>query len=499
MHFTKPKFKLVVFNQSQQSQDAILAFLGRIGQFVLVFASMRVMTQMLSPSEVGHIVLITTATAFFALCFVNPVGMYFNRRLHSWKSSDRIRKNFHWYVVYLIIVCLLSIVIIIGIGHLNILPDGVSQLWLITLVCTSLFFNTSIQTIIPSLNLIGRVLPFMVLNLAVIGLGLFFASISVLVFSPIAEYWLSGIILAQALILPFAYRVFFGPNRSTEARLKKPEFQEIRLVFSFSWPITIAVLLQWFQMQGYRFFLEASFGLEALGMYAAGYGIAASLTSASETILTTWFQPRFYRSADSVDELEREYAWRHYSRAMVPGSILALTALLAAAPSLPRIMLGPAFHDTVLFVMLGAFSEWTRVMVGIVSLEAHRRMSTSRLVVPYVSGVFITYGTLFSLLNILGINAAPVSVGLGGLVITILLLRYVFKVNNKNKMGFEPNLFSAGKFFMYLIILLLCTSTALILQLNWLDLSNTLIAVFGCLIILVIWTGFAWYYFKNFT
>ncbi len=49
----------------------------------------------------GKVSLITTTTALFALFFVNPVGMFINRRMHAWIAAKSFRSYFHLYVGYL--------------------------------------------------------------------------------------------------------------------------------------------------------------------------------------------------------------------------------------------------------------------------------------------------------------------------------------------------------------------------------------------------------------
>src|SRR5580698_3094950 len=59
-------------------------FVGRGAQFLLALATVRVGTTLLSPAEMGRVSLVVTTTGFFIFLLVNPVGMFINRRLHSW-------------------------------------------------------------------------------------------------------------------------------------------------------------------------------------------------------------------------------------------------------------------------------------------------------------------------------------------------------------------------------------------------------------------------------
>jgi O-antigen/teichoic acid export membrane protein len=196
---------------------------------------------------------------------------------------------------------------------------------------------------------------------------------------------------------------------------------QVRRLFDFCWPVALAAGMNWAQMQGYRFLLAERVGLAELGMFAAGYGLAASLMAAMETVLTTWFQPKFYRQANASDRETRASAWQKYAAIMLPSSMLGFSALVASAPYLTVIMLGPAYQDSWRYVMLGALAEWTRVLVGLFGLIAHLGMNTRTLILPNLIGCSVTYAILLWLQPKFGLDAAPVSVAVGGFVVAAYL------------------------------------------------------------------------------
>jgi len=405
----------------------LLTLFGRLAQFALMFASVRIMTELLSPAEMGKAVLLTTATAFFALLLVNPVGMYFNRRLHAWMDAGRTRERFHTYLFYLLAVCVVAALSLGLADQWGLDLGGVSLPWVLSLICGSLFFNTCVQTLVPSLNMVGRHRAFIALTLGHLAAGLVASIVLNRIAPPSAERWLLGALLGQVVFSGVAYGVFFRPgSRVTAAPAGPSPFHRDKLwqMAMFCWPIALAVLLQWLHMQGYRFVLAQAFGLTELGLYAAGYGVAASLMAAADTILTTWFQPRFYRMVNSDSAAERDGAWRAYAQVMVPASLLAVTATVAAAPSLPRILLGASFHDTTLFVVLGALAEWTRMLVGVFGLNAHRHMATHKLLLPSLLGALLTYAVLWLCMPRLGIASAALGVWVG----SMLSLFYLYGV-----------------------------------------------------------------------
>ncbi|MFG6486786.1 lipopolysaccharide biosynthesis protein [Roseateles sp. BYS78W] len=462
----------------------LITLIGRLVQFALMFASVRIMTQLLSPADMGRVALITTATALFALFLVNPVGMFFNRRLHAWVQQGVARVRFHLYLVYLAGVCLFASGALWVAARLGVDIGGASLTWAAILICGSIFFSTMVQTLVPSLNMVGRPRAFIALTLGTLVTGLVASVLLIHFTGQSAEHWLTGILLAQVLFSLVSYRVFFGARTAKTHEPSPLTADKLRQMAKFCGPIAIAVLLQWAHMQGYRFLLAERFGLAQLGLYAAGYGLAASLMSAAETILTTWFQPQFYRDVNAEDPLRRDRAWATYASVLIPASLLAVTALIAAAPSLPRVMLGPAFHGVSDFVVLGALAEWARMMVGMIGLNAHRHMATRALIVPNILGALATYAAFYALAHTIGMAAAPLAVFLGGLSIVAFLYGVTYAGDAHMTIDF-PRLLPATA------TMAACAALAYASQ-TWLDLSQRSVPLLACLGIGAVWSLLAW-------
>lgn len=416
----------------------LITLIGRLVQFVLMFASVKIMTNLLTPVEMGKVVLITTSTSLFALFLVNPVGMFINRRMHAWVDAGSFRSYFRLFVGYLIAVSLVAAIALLAGFRLGLDLGGAKLPWVLALVCGSLLFNTIATTLVQALNMVQRVQAFTVLTI-----GTLITSLGMSVWlnhstTPSAEHWLAGTLLGQTLFGAIAYAVFFRNRPSPRCGQLRIDRTQWNVMLSFCWPIGLAVLLQWLHMQGYRFLLAERFGLAQLGLYAAGYNVAASLISAMETLLTTWYQPIFYRMANSPDAAQRDQAWSVYASVMLPVSALGMTALVAVSPSLPKVLLGAAFHDAGRYVMLGALAEWARMLVGLVGLNAHRHMSTRRLIVPNLLGMIATYLVLLATITPLGLAAAPVAMFVGSCTVIAYLWLHTYRDDPHAKLAWRP-------------------------------------------------------------
>lgn len=395
---------------------------GRLAQFLIALVSVRVMTTLLPPDELGKVSLITTSTAFFALFLINPVGMFVNRRLHGWLDSGVLKHYVHVYGLYIVAVAAAASVLVAAAMQAGLLEIGVAPAAVAALVAASLVFNTINQTLVPSLNMVGRVKPFIALTLGTLLASLCLSVTFVRSFGPTAPWWLAGLIAGQAIFAAWGYGVFFEHGRA--AGVPAPiDRQRLRSLAAFCWPAAIAVGLNWAQMQGYRFLIASESGLVELGLFTAGYGIAAAMLSAMEQILTTWFQPTFYRDANSANARSHDQAWRRYASVMLPLSIVGLFAVLAGARDLVALMLGPAYQSVAPYVMLGAFAEWSRVLVGVFVLIAHLKLRTALLIVPSAIGAALTLLLIAVLLPRYGLYTAPLSVAVGGLAVCVFLHR----------------------------------------------------------------------------
>jgi O-antigen/teichoic acid export membrane protein len=277
--------------------------------------------------------------------------------------------------------------------------------WLVLLVSGSLLFNTLNQTYIPSLNMLGFAGWFIVLTLATQVVGLSLAVFLTIHVAPRAEYWLLGMLLSQTLIAITAMIIFERKTQSQVAGGKSNDrltSMYIGTLFKFAWPLSIAVGLGWLQSQGYRFVMERTSGLAELGLFVAGYSISAGIIAAFESVLTTYFQPQFYKRINTNDLAERAAAWNAYASALFPALLVTVFFIGGLSDELSRILFGPAFQSASTFVLWGALAEAARVLAGAYSLVAHAQMKTRLLLLPNATGALLAVGLAAVLIPSLG-------------------------------------------------------------------------------------------------
>lgn len=391
---------------------------------------MRVASTLLSPEEVGKVSLVVATTAFFALFFVSPVGMFLNRRLHSWQINGVARHYFFYYLYYLLLVSILAAVFLYFLQIYGWLNIEIRFVWLATLVCGSIFFSTITLTAIPSLNLLGNRKIFLILSIAMAASSLLCSILFVYLNDPVAHYWLVGQLIGQTFIGVIGVNLllkFLRNSKKNQAPMAIYS-QQLQALFRFAWPVALAAGLYWVQAQGYRYVLESKLGLMQLGFFVAGYGISAGLISGFESILTTYFQPRLYRDVSMGNLSDQGRAWRIYASSVTPLLVLTVAFILMLAPELTHLFLGENFQSSEKYLIWGGLAECARVLIGVYSLIAHVFMRTKWLIVPNVIGAVSSI--LFCTLLIPEYGAAGVGMGLvasGFLVVLamhFLLMRY---------------------------------------------------------------------------
>lgn len=393
---------------------------GNAAQFILLLLIMRLATGYLPPQEMGRLSLLTAATAFFALFLVNPVGMFINRRIHAWDTLGRARYYLKLHWLYLLVISLVAAASLAALNRIHAFGFQFNTAWLLLLVCGSLLFNTVNQTAIPSLNLLEFRGRFVALTLVTIGSGLLSSWLLVRAFEPVAEYWLLGLLIGQAVFAVIGAKLFFD-KLQPEIPVQAPSGAHLKLLFHFAWPVAISVGFNWLQTQGYRFFVADSLGLAALGLFVAGYGISAGLMAAFESVLTTYFQPKFYKRVSNNNLAEQSLAWNEYAGAILPSLMLVTFLLAGLAPEFTRFMVGPAYQSSSQYVIWGVLAEGARVLAGVYSMSAHAKMKTRLLLVPNFIGAVICIALIWALAPAMGAHGVGLARSLAGIGVMVAL------------------------------------------------------------------------------
>ena len=400
----------------------ILIALGRVVQMLLMVVTMRVATTFLPPAEMARVFLISSAVALYASIFINPVGMFMNRRLHSWNARGMVRYYYNYFWLYLLFAGMVTSVSMAVFVSAHLLVFHMELNWLLFLIFGSTLISTANQVVIPGLNLLGYRTWFVYLTLATTAASLVMASLMMIFIQPRTEYWLLGLLIGQLLMVFVGGLVFYK-------HIKSPDYQgdsaigmssnHVKLMWRFAWPIIISAGLLWVQTQSYRFFMEGSLGLVQVGLFVAGYGVSAGIIAGFESVFTTYYQPIFYKHVSGEDVAAQGKAWTNYAGAILPSLLLVGFFLVAAATELTRLLLGDSYRDSSQFLVWGAIAELARVANGVYGMVAHARMKTKLLLFPNMIGVVISVTVMLWLMPKYGAAGVGVALVLAGIAVFI--------------------------------------------------------------------------------
>ena len=400
------------------SKEIIVLIAGRLAQALLSIAVLRAMTAFLSPLEAGRYFLFISLASGFSFFLINPVGMYINRKLHSWQRGRTILDRFGVFNIYTLLSALAALAF--SMLWVTLTGSGLDiPLWLFGCgVAAYLYFNTWNMTLVPALNMLGHRVAFVTLTVLTMGLGLGLAVLAVTGLRPAAFYWVSGQTAAMAVIALIGLLLIkkntgevFSGTRRVLAALDRPSVQGVK---AFALPLAGATIFMWMQLQGYRLVVEARAGAELLGYLAIGLGIAGSLGAVMESLVQQVYYPGFYRKVSSADPAARAGAFSALTEKAFPAYIILFFFTVSLAPQLAALLVDAKFGGVVPFIIFGAFTEILRMAGNVLASAAHSEMRTRILIKPYayggaalLAGVYLAAGapereTLVPLAMILG-------------------------------------------------------------------------------------------------
>ncbi len=374
--------------------DFITILLGRGLQGVTLIVSIRLMTTLLSTEEAGRYYILLGLTAFFALFLVSPVGNYVNRKTHDWYRDGTISKNLAVVWLYLLAVSVVAFLILLAIRSLAGVGTDVTLIWLIVLVIGSILFNTANVTVITIINMLGNRIWFIAFSILTLWLGLGLSSLFVIKFGARAEYWLAGLIVGQLLIfLPsYWYLIRRLSHLENEPGFSSPCISRVNAMsspFHFAWPLAITAGLSWVQTQSYRFVLGYVGGLESLGLFAVGFGIATAIMAAFYDIFSLYYYPIFYKQISTADSEGKRLAWNESAVYLFPAAILMAAFIIALGPYLAKLLVAAHFLGAEHFIIWGALSQLAFILGAGFQMLAQAEMRTTWLIRPSITGAVV--------------------------------------------------------------------------------------------------------------
>lgn len=377
--------------------EVVILAVGRALMALSTIFTIRVMTALLTPAEIGRLNIILSVGGGFLLILISPVGLYMTRRLISWQRNRQAWASLKKFGAFLLGVAALNA--LVAAGYHRFIGIDIGIWWLVLLVSSSILFSAGNSSFSSVINMLGHRGIFVTASVSTVLVGLLLSATFVIRLGSTAEYWLAGQLFAQAVVLLLVLRYLRNCFRDESAVHGESAGDfNFKAIFPFAWPLSIGVIFYWLQTQGYRFAVESKYGVESLGHFAVGFGIGTSIMQAFEAVFNQFYLPIFYREISGVDDAEKTLVWNRYAAAFIP--FIIITAAFAASNSriIGRILVPTGYEGIEYVLVIGVVAESIRLVVTLLSMVSHAKYEMSPLILPGMVGALVAVG---------GIIAAP--------------------------------------------------------------------------------------------
>ena len=365
-------------------------------QILIMLVSIRILTTLLSPGEVGNYYLAISILAFFNLVFLNPPGVYFSRHLLEWYRSKNLFNALVLFLLWILIVTLIAVPIVVILFEISNYEQKFNYYMFIVFVLLSIIISTAHRNITYGLNTIGHRKEFVYVLTITLFFGLLFSTGLIYFFKPKSLLWLYGIIISETVIIYFAFKFFVKGNLLEIKKIKEVlNIERLKKILVFTFPIAITTFLMWGQTISYRFIIDYKYSAEVLGYMAIGLGVSSSIFGSLEAIVTQYFNPIFLKDILDSTKEERAKAWNKMASIIVPIYLFTLVFVISMSEKLIFILADNQFHDSYHYTMVGAFIEFFRVTSNLLDSISQSELKTNKTILPYFIGFTVVIFSLF--------------------------------------------------------------------------------------------------------
>ena len=407
-----------------KKSDLYIIILGRVLQIIIMLFSMKLLTTLLSPKEIGNYYIILSILAFFNLVLLNPPGMYFSRHILQWQKSKNLLNALFIFIIWMIIVAIISIPILSIIYNVFNYNDKFDLYILIIYIVSAIIISTLHRNVLYGTNILGYRKQFVVYLISTLLLGLLFSTTIIYFYYNYATGWLFGVVLSEFLMVYIIFKFFIQDNTLELVKIKVILTKEkIKHILTFAIPIAITTFLMWGQNTAYRFIIDYKYSAEILGYIGVGLGVSSAIFGSIEAIIMQYFNPIFLKNILDATKEQRAKAWNDMAKQIVPIYILVALFTIAMSEVLINILVDKKFHNSYIYTMIGVGIEFFRVMTNLLNKISQSEYKTTATIKPYIFGFTISLGVL-SLFNF-GHNYFMIPVILAFAFFSVFVVMYI--------------------------------------------------------------------------
>jgi O-antigen/teichoic acid export membrane protein len=369
------------------NQGILELIIGRMAQFVFGLGIIKVGTHYLGEADLGNFFLLTAIMGYFSLVFINPIGVFFNRMLHSWREEKILKRRLIQYNLFILFVSFILVPVIIYIMGFSFQFSKYQNILTVGTIAISVFVNTWFFTLVPMLNMFGERRQFVILtnmalllNIAISFLFVFFYRLSPITF--LLSQTISQLLLIIPSIKILSKKgILLGRNVFQDETSRTSLLKE---VLSFSSPLLIVTFFSWFQGEGFRFLVESIFSVEMVGIVVLGLMLSQKIGTAVEGIVHQTLLPIFYSQIKTKDPLIIENSGQLLvDYGLIPLLVTAFGTFLFSH-SILALFANDSYVQSLFFIGIGAWTFFFRSLSALIGHLSHISLKTKKLIYPNV-------------------------------------------------------------------------------------------------------------------
>lgn len=322
-------------------------------EVLIAFCLLKLMSDFLSPLEYAQLNLFVAITQGIALFFISPLQNWIlvnnNNIACEIGLNSTILFEFIYSSAISVVACLL---LIISGTHHELINTGILYLFILAVITPVLS-----QTVIPILNLQGKIIQFAGLSILGATLGIIIPVSFVSLYKDDFEAWLLGGVIAQLLVIIIG--LFIGNHSQSLGLFLGLKKIPYRKIFVFSLPLCVAIGFQWYNAQGFRLSLQTVVDLKTLGAFIMGFGFGGKFLNAIEKVFSTVLLPQLYnRKKDSSIKKE----WLIYIFKMSAIYSVATFVIILLSQKIYPIIISEKYAEGQKYIVAGVIFDMFRCM-----------------------------------------------------------------------------------------------------------------------------------------
>lgn len=322
-------------------------------EVLIAFCLLKLMSDFLSPLEYAQLNLFVAITQGIALFFISPLQNWILVNNDNIACEIGLNSAILFEFIYSsaisVVACLL---LIISGTHHELINAGILYLFILAVITPVLS-----QTVIPILNLQGKIIQFAGLSILGATLGIIIPVSFVSLYKDDFEAWLLGGVIAQLLVIIIG--LFIGNHSQSLGLFLGLKKIPYRKIFVFSLPLCVAIGFQWYNAQGFRLSLQTVVDLKTLGAFIMGFGFGGKFLNAIEKVFSTVLLPQLYnRKKDSSIKKE----WLIYIFKMSAIYSVATFVIILLSQKIYPIIISEKYAEGQKYIVAGVIFDMFRCM-----------------------------------------------------------------------------------------------------------------------------------------